>query len=149
MNTQNRAKEPAAKTLYGATVQYADGRVVAGRSLDLEDILEKFAQLELDRKGDFLCFFAHDLTVDIRGLLWVEGPVPETDIERVKWLNEYIHRLTSCVNARQRWSVSDMTLLVREIVESSFQHGLDRAIGVALYHAAGLAFKTKQSVAAK
>jgi hypothetical protein len=149
MKTRNQPKERAAKTLYAASVQYGDGRVSAGRSLDLEKILTKFSQLELDRRADFLCLFAHDLTVSIRGLLWVDGQVPETDIDQVKWLNEYINRLTSCVNDRQQWSASDMTLRVREIVESSFQHGLDRAVGAALAHAAGLAVKTKESVAAK
>ena len=137
-----------AKKLYAPTVRYADGSVVAGQQLDVEKILSEFERLDVEAKSDFLCFLTHDLTVAMRDIL-LDSSLSEADIERAKWLNEYMHQLTSCVNARGRWSAADMTLLVRSIVETSFKHALDRSIGHALSHAAGLVLTRKKSVAAK
>jgi hypothetical protein len=59
----------ATKRLYGPTIQYSDGTVVRGSPLHTEEILSAFERLDANARQDFLCVFAHDLTVAIRALL--------------------------------------------------------------------------------
>jgi hypothetical protein len=141
---QNSAK----KELYGPTVQYADGTVVAGSPLDIESILTAFERLNAEARSAFLCVFAHDLTVAVRALLF-DRPVPEADLDRVWKINEFMHQLTSCANPRGQWSARDGALLVRSIIDTSFERGLDRWIGHALAVASGNTVQTEKPVSAK
>ena len=125
-----------ARRLYGPTVQYADGTVIPGRPLDIEHILTEFERLDPDERSAFLCIFAHDLTVAIRALL-LDRPVPDADLNRVWKINEFMHQLTSCANPRGEWSPRDAALLVRSIIDTSFERGLDEWIGHALAIASG------------
>jgi hypothetical protein len=137
-----------ARRLYGPTVHYADGTVVAGEPLDVEHILTEFEQLAADARSAFLCIFAHDLTVAVRALL-VDRPVPDADLNRVWKINEFMHQLTSCANPRGDWSPRDAALLVRSIIDTSFERGLDQWIGHALAVASGATIdKAEKSVAA-
>lgn len=141
---QNSAK----KKLYSPTVQYADGTVVAGGPLEIEYILTAFERLDVDARSAFLCVFAHDLTVAVRALLF-DRPVPEADLDRVWKINEFMHQLASCANPRGQWSARDGALLVRSIIDTSFERGLDCWIGHALAVAAGNTIRTEKPVAAK
>lgn len=136
------------KLLYGPTVEYADGTVVPGQPLDVEQILDTFERLDAEAKRAFLCIFAHDLTVAIRALI-LDRPVADADLDRVWDINESLHQLTSCANPRKQWSAHDQVLLLRAIVESSFDRGLDRWIGHALASAAGSMTPFEKPVAAK
>jgi hypothetical protein len=136
-----------ARRLFGPTVQHADGTVVAGEPLDVEYILTEFEQLGADARSAFLCIFAHDLTVAVRTLLF-DRPVSDADLNRVWKVNEFMHQLTSCANPRGEWSPRDATLLVRSIVDTSFERGLDQWIGHALAVASAATIdKAEESVA--
>jgi hypothetical protein len=137
-----------ARRLYGPTIQYADGTVVAGEPLDVEYILTQFEQLGADARSAFLCIFAHDLTVAVRTLL-LDRPVPDADLNRVWKINEFMHQLTSCANPRGEWSPRDASLLVLSIIETSFERGLDQWIGHALAVASGATIdKAEEPIAA-
>jgi len=138
----------AAKRLYGPTVQYADGTVVKGAPLHTEEILAAFERLDADARHDFLCVFAHDLTVAIRALL-LDRPVAEADLDRVWKINEFMHQLTICANPHGRWFAHDSAVLIGDIIETSFSYELDRFIGHALTTAAGSVIAAKKPVAAK
>jgi hypothetical protein len=127
MNTNDAAKDTARK-LYGPTVQYADGKVIPGQPVDIEDVLTRFEHLGADARSAFLCIIAHDPTVAIRSIVY-DAPVTETGVERVKWINESLHRLTSCINPHKRWSAHDEAMLIRGIIENSFKHGFDGWVG--------------------
>jgi hypothetical protein len=135
MNRNDTAAN-ASRRLYGPTVQYADGTLVPGPAVDVEDVLTRFLSLEADERSSFLCIIAHDLTVAIRSIVY-DAPVTEAGRERLKWINESLHQLTSCVNPHKRWSARDEALLVRDIIENSFEHGFDSWVGRALAVAAG------------
>jgi hypothetical protein len=137
-----------ARKLYGPTVQYPDGTVVPGEPLDVQSILSTFVRSDGDTRSAFLCVFAHDLTVACRALLF-DRPVSEPDLDRAAKLNEFLHQLTSCVNPRNRWSPRDEAELLRSIVETSFNYGLENWVGHALATAAGSGFGAKKPVAAK
>jgi hypothetical protein len=136
------------RPLPGPTVQYSDGRIVTPRPLNVERILTNFEGLDTQERAAFLCIFAHDLTVEIRSAL-LDRPVHEADLDRVNRLNEYLHQLTSCVNPAKRWSVRDEVTLVRALVESSYQYGLQSAVGSALAKAARNAMAPKAYMLAK
>jgi|SRR5271156_6675582 len=138
----------AANRLFGPTVQYADGTVIPGKPLDIEHILTAFERLDSDARGAFLCVFAHDLTVAVRALL-LDRPVPETDLDRAWKINEFMHQLTSCANPLGHWSARDAVLLIRAIIDASFERNLHQWIGHALAVAAGNTIGEKKSVAAK
>jgi hypothetical protein len=146
MNT-NAAAEDTARKLYGPTVEYADGRVVPGQPVNVEHVLTQFEHLEADARSAFLCIVAHDLTVAIRSVVF-EPPITEAGLDRVKWINEALHHLTSCVNPYKRWSAHDEAMLIRGIIENSFEHGFDRWVGRALAAAAN-ATEIKQPVRIK
>jgi hypothetical protein len=129
------------RKLHGPTVQYADGKVVPGRPVDVDQILTQFEYLDADGRSAFLCIIAHDLTVAIRSIVF-DPPVTEAAIERVKWINESLHRLTSCVNPHKRWSAHDEALLIRGIIENSFEHGFNGWVGRAVAVAAGNTIST-------
>ena len=131
---KNTAKNTARK-LYGPTVQGADGKVARGRLVDVDQVLEQFEHLDEDARSAFLCTLTHDLTVAIRSIIF-DPPVTEAGFDRVKAINESLHQLTSCVNPQKRWSARDEVLLIRGIIESSFEHGFDTWIGRALAVAA-------------
>ncbi|HWB50014.1 MAG TPA: hypothetical protein VG651_12960 [Stellaceae bacterium] len=119
------------KPLRGASVQYEDGRIVTPEPLDVEQVLADFERLgERDRMA-FLSVLAHDLTVEMRALLF-DRPVSQTKLDRACQINEALHQLTSCVNPRHRWSTADEAELVRAIIDSSYVYGLERAVGRAL-----------------
>jgi hypothetical protein len=143
---KNAAKNTPRK-LYGPTVQYADGRTVRGKPVDVDRVLEQFEHLDCDARRAFLCIIAHDLTVAIRSIVF-DPPVTETGLDRVKAINESLHQLTSCVNPYKRWSAHDEVLLIRGIVDSSFEHGFDSWIGRAVAVAAGNTIGRRKSIAA-
>jgi hypothetical protein len=147
MNTNDAAKETAPKP-YGPTVEYADGRVVPKQPVNVERVLTQFEHLDADARSAFLCIIAHDLTVAIRSIVF-DAPITEADLDRVKWINESLHRLTSCINPHKRWSAHDEAMLIRGIIENSFEHGFDRWVGRAIAVAAGNTTGAKQSVQAK
>jgi hypothetical protein len=126
----------SAKRLYGPTVQYADGTIVAGEALDIEHILAAFQKLGAEAKRAFFCIFAHELTVAIRALL-LDRPVADADLDRVSKINEFLHQLTSCTNPDHAWSALDEADLIRSFIDTSFSYHLDRYIGHALAVAAG------------
>jgi hypothetical protein len=146
MNTNAAAKDTA-RELYGPTVEYADGRVAPGQPVNVEQVLTQFEHLEADARSAFLCIIAHDLTVAIRSIVF-DPPVTEADLERVKWINEALHLLTSCVNPYKRWSAHDEAMLIRGIIENSFEHGFEGWVGRAIA-AAGNSTATGQPVQAK
>ena len=125
----------ATRRLYGPTVQYADGRTVAGRALDIESVIVAVERCDAEGRRAFWSVFAHDLTVAVRVIL-DDRPVSDLGIEKLKEINETLHQLTSCVNPRSKWSPRDEGLLLRAIIDSSFAHDLDRWIGHALALAA-------------
>jgi hypothetical protein len=136
------------RELRSTTVQYADGKVVPGKPVDVDKILVEFEHLDADVRGAFLCIVAHDLTVAIRSIVF-DPPVIEAGLERLKWINESLHHLTSCINPHKRWSAHDEALLIGGIIESSFEHGFDGWVGRAVAVAAGNAMSTNKGVAAK
>jgi hypothetical protein len=147
MSTNTIAKKTA-KKLYGPTVQHADGKVVRGEPVDVEQVLRRFEHLDGDARSAFLCIIAHDLTVAIRSIVF-DPPVTEAKLECVKWINESLHQLTSCVNPHKRWSAHDETMLIRGIIENSFEHGFDAWIGRAVAVAAANTIDTKKPVGAE
>ena len=147
MNAPPNQKNLARPSLYGPTVQYANGKVVPGRPVDINQIVTRFEHLDADGRSAFLCTIAHDLTVAIRSIVF-DPPVTEAGIECVKWINESLHRLTSCVSPHKRWSARDEALLIRGIIENSFQHGFDRWVGRAVAVAAEKTIGTKKPVTA-
>jgi hypothetical protein len=126
-----------ARRLYGPTVQYADGRTVAGRPLDTESIIAAFERCDAESRRAFWSVFAHDLTVAVRVIL-DEHPLSDRDIEKLKEINETFHHLTSCLDPHSEWGARDMGSLLRAIIDSSFAHDLDRWVG----HALALAART-------
>ena len=138
------AEASNSEALYGPSVQYADGKIVAGPPLKVDQILVEFEQMQPDGRSEFLCIFAHDLTVAIRALL-LDRPVSDADLDRAYKVNEFLHQLTSCVNPRYRWSARDEALLLRAIIESSFERQLDRWVCHALASAARNAIAAKES----
>jgi hypothetical protein len=147
MKTNDAARDTAQK-LYGATLQYADGKVVPGQPVDVEHVLTQFERLDANARSAFLCIIAHDLTVAIRSIVF-DVPVTEAGLDRMKWINESLHRLTSCINPHKRWSAHDEAMLIRGIIENSFAHGFDGWIGRALAAAAGDTIGTNSVVKAK
>lgn len=146
--TRKRRAGDSDRTLYGPSVQYADGTVVPGQPVDVNAILAQFQQLDADARSAFLCIIAHDLTVAIRSVVY-DPPVTEDGIERVKWTNEALHHLTSCVNPHHRWSAHDEAELIRGIIEDSFRHGFNRWVGRAVAVAAGCTIEVKESIVTK
>jgi hypothetical protein len=138
----------AAQKLYAPSIQYADGKVVPAEPIDVEQILAQFENLDVDARSAFLCIIAHDLTVAIRSIVF-DPPVMDDALDRVKWINESLHQLTSCVNPKKRWSARDEAKLIRGIIENSFEHGFDCWIGRAVAAAAGSTIGTKKLANAK
>ncbi len=147
MSTNTTARKTARK-LYGTTVQCADGKVVPGQPVDVDNVLAQFEHLNADARSAFLCIIAHDLTVAIRSIVF-DPPVTESGLDRVKWINESLHHLTSCVNPHKRWSAHDEAMLIRGIIENSFRYGFEGWVGRAVAVAAGNTIAGKKSVAAK
>jgi hypothetical protein len=129
-------RQPTKRPLRGASVQYADGRIVAPEPLDVERILADLERLGDRERSAFLCILAHNLTVEIRALLF-DRPVSKKNLDRAYQINESLHQLTSCVNPQHRRSAGSDAELVRAIIESSHLYGLDRAVGRAVATAAG------------
>jgi hypothetical protein len=141
--SKNGGATDTTRKLYGPSIQYADGRVVPGEPIDVEQILTQFEDLDADARSAFLCIVAHDLTVAIRSVVF-DPPVTDEALDRIKWINESLHRLTSCVNPKKRWSAHDEAMLIRGIIDSSFEHGFDGWIGRAVAAAAGSTIGTKK-----
>lgn len=147
MNT-NDAAEETGQRLYGPAVQYADGRVVPGQPVDIDHVLTQFEHSEADARSAFLCIIAHDLTVAIRSIVF-DTPLTEAGLDRVKWINESLHRLTSCINPHKRWSAHDEAMLIRGIIQNSFKHSFDGWVGRAVAVAAENAMSIKKCATPK
>ena len=133
--TRKRSASAAAKTLYGPTISYPDGRVVHGEPVPIEAVLRQFEHLDAEARSSFLCIIAHDLTVVTRTVVY-DPPVTDAGVERIKIINECLHQLTSCVNPRHRWTAHDEAELIRSIVADSFEYAFDWAVGRAIAVAA-------------
>ncbi|MGH9809206.1 MAG: hypothetical protein ACRD9W_18470 [Terriglobia bacterium] len=140
-------EQPAKRPLRGASVRYADGRIVVPAPLDVERMLADFERLDERERNAFLCVLAHNLTVEVRALLF-DRPVSETNLDRAYQINESLHQLTSCLNPRHRRSAATDAELVRVIIENSYLYGLDRAVGRAVATAAGCMISAEKEHAA-
>lgn len=107
-----------------------------GKRSDVDRLLAEFQHLDADARGAFLCIVAHDLTVAIRAVI-CDPPITEEGLDRIKWINEVLHQLTSCINQHRRWAAQDEAELVRAIIEDSFRYGFDGWVGRAIVAAAG------------
>ncbi len=58
------------------------------------NFVESIGALEKEQKTYFYELLAHFLTVPMRGILFMEGIPEDERIERAKWLNEIVHRIT-------------------------------------------------------
>jgi hypothetical protein len=132
------------RILRGATVQYSDGRAIKPPPLNIDRILADLERAETDARRDFLCTFAHCLTVEIRALLF-DRPVSEPDLDRAYQINEMLHQLTSSANPGDTWSVGDQVALVRAIIDGSYLHGLEAEVGRALAVASGAVRRSKSN----
>jgi hypothetical protein len=139
MNRKNTVKG-SSRALYGPTVQYSDGKIVPGKPVDVAKVLAAFEELDADARSAFLCIIAHDLTVGTRSIVF-DPPVTDAGLGCVKWINEALHQLTSCVNPQNRWSAADEVLLIQGIIDNSFQYGFDQWMGRAIAAAAGNTIK--------
>jgi len=142
---QSTTSNATLPVLRGSKTVYPDGRVITPPPLDVEKILEDLSRLNERDRAAFLSIIAHDFTVDIRALL-IDRPVSDSDLDRVWEVNEILHQLTSCINPQNRRSADGDVDLVRGIIESACQNGLQAAIGRGLAHAANN--MTRQSVMA-
>ena len=121
------------------------GRSAASeRRVDVDNIVVQFERLDAEGRATFLSIVAHDLTVAIRSIVY-DPPVTEDGVERVKWINEAHHHLTSCLDPRRRWSAPDEAALVRGMIEDSSRLGLDRWLLRAVAAAAGSMTDAKTS----
>jgi hypothetical protein len=148
MNKSLFADHAMRRRLLAPSVQYSNGKIVTPPPLDVKRILSDLERLDAQERGTFLSTLAHDLAVQIRSVL-LDRPVADAGLDRVNRLNEYLHQLTSCVNPSRRWSVRDEVGLVRALVESSYQYGLQSAVGSALAKAARNAMAPKAYMLAK
>jgi hypothetical protein len=58
---------------------------------------ERMAALDTGRRLHFYEVFAHQLTVAIRGV-WSDGSITDAEkVDRVRWVNEILHRATAKV----------------------------------------------------
>ena len=98
----------------------------APESVDVDGIVASFARLKDDAKVAFWCVFAHDLTVDVRGIL--DDEVSQDGHDRLKSINELLHQLTSCINPMKRRSAEpyDDVELLRLILTDDQRVGLRR-----------------------
>ena len=136
MTMNDVEKQNAKPPLRGAKVQYPDGRTVTPPPLDVDRILASLELLDNEARSSFLCVLAHNLTVEIRALLF-DRPVSKRDLDRAYQINESLHQLTSCVNPRHRRSSTGDAELVRAIIDSAYLYGLEGAVGRAVATAAG------------
>jgi Mrr N-terminal domain len=136
MKTDDIAEQSPKRTLRGATVQYKDGRTVRPAPLDIDQILADMESSDEEERSAFLCALGHNLTVEIRVLLF-DRPVSEVDLDRAYQINESLHQLTSCIHPRYRRSAAGDAQLVRDIIDSSYLYGLEGAVGRALATVAG------------
>lgn len=125
--------------------QDSDEKVVSGPQADFDDILKEFELLNSEARSAFLCTIAHDLTVAIRSVVY-DSPVTEEGLDRIKWINEALHHLTSCVNPHHRWSAHDEAQLIRGIIEDSIGHSFETWVRRAVAVAAAHTIDTKKSV---
>ena len=148
MKASSITRKNTPKLLYEPAVQYSDGTEIPGEPIDVEQILRRFECEEAETRRAFLCVFAHDLTVAIRAVIY-DRPVSDADLDRVQQINESLHQLTSSANPHKSWSAHDQGLLLRAIIESSFDAGFDQWVGPALARAAGSTLPAQKPVAAK
>src|SRR2546423_1452682 len=58
---------------------------------------ERMAELTEEQRLPFYELLAHNLTVAIRGV-WSDGSISDAErVERIKWINEILHRATAKV----------------------------------------------------
>jgi hypothetical protein len=136
MNTSDIGKQSPKRPLRGATVQYKDGRTIKPTPLDVDQILADLEASDDEERRAFLCTLAHNLTIEIRLLLF-DRPVSESDLDRAYQINESLHQLTSCVHPQHRRSAAGDVQLVHDIIDSSYLYRLESAIGRALSGTAG------------
>ncbi len=82
---------------------------------------ERVAGLDEERRLHFYELLAHNLTVAIRGV-WSDGSISDGEkVERMKWINEVLHRATAKVWVLRlrthEWTEEDFGSLVRDYAD--------------------------------
>ena len=139
-------KKSAKKSTEDLQGQHCEEKTDSDQQADLDNILRQFELLDADARSAFLCIIAHDLTVAIRSVVY-EPSVTAEGLDRIKWINEALHQLTSCVNPHHRWSAHEEAQLVRGIIEDSGGHGFHYWVRRAVAVAAAHTIETKRSAA--
>jgi hypothetical protein len=142
-----RTGEASRLMLRGPSVQYGDGRIVTPPPFDLDDILVAYTGLSEDQRRKFLAIFSHSLTVDMRVALH-DRPISDTDADRARRINEWLHQLTSCFDPQSTRDAAGEAELIRDIAAGSFQLRLDRGVGRAIAAAAGNTIALSKKLAA-
>jgi hypothetical protein len=84
---------------------------------------ETIGALNPEQRLYFYELFAHFLTVFMRGVLFSEG-IPDSErVDRAKWLNEIVHRITYKIFVMQKnlfeWTESDIIEMIKMNVEKN------------------------------
>jgi hypothetical protein len=95
---------------------------------------ERMAALTEEQRLHFYELLAHTLTVSIRGV-WSDGSIGDAEkVERIKWVNEILHRATANVWVLRlkthEWTEEDFGSLVRDYIDScgAIREEVSRAI---------------------
>ncbi|HEY7426089.1 MAG TPA: hypothetical protein VH682_17800 [Gemmataceae bacterium] len=82
---------------------------------------ERMKTLTEEQRLHFYEVLAHNLTVAIRGV-WSDRSIDDTEkVERIKWINEILHRATAKVWVLRlkthEWAEEDFGSMIREYIE--------------------------------
>jgi hypothetical protein len=81
---------------------------------------ERMAVLTEEQRLHFYEVLAHNLTVAIRGV-WSDEHLSDAEkVERIKWINEILHRVTAKVYALRlghEWTEEDFGSMVRDFAD--------------------------------
>lgn len=94
----------------------------ATRSGEMVRFAEKMAKLSEAHRLYFYEVFAHNLTVGVRDI-WSDAATSDSEkVERMKWVNELLHRVTAKVYVLRlktpEWTESDFGNLLQEYLQS-------------------------------
>ena len=81
---------------------------------------ERMARLSEEQRLHFYEVLAHNLTVAIRGV-WSDSSITDTEkVDRIKWINEILHRVTAKVWVLRlkthEWTEEDVGQMIRGYV---------------------------------
>jgi len=84
---------------------------------------EQMAKLSGEQRLHFYELLAENLTVAIRGIWSNESISDAENVDRIKWVNELLHRVTAKVSVLRlkthEWTEEDFGSLTRDIVSQS------------------------------